>query len=62
MPLRYRKSKSILPGVRLTAGKRSASVRLGSRQGGISRSTTGRTTGSLRILPGLSWIWSRKRR
>lgn len=40
----FRKSIRVAPGVRLNIGKKSASVRVGGRGFGITKSTTGRTT------------------
>lgn len=42
MAMRFRRSKKIAPGVRLTLGKGSASVRFGPRGIEVSKSTTGR--------------------
>lgn len=44
MGWRFRRSIKIAPGVRLNFGKKSASVRIGGRGFGVTKSTTGRTT------------------
>lgn len=44
MGWRFRRSIKIAPGVRLSFGKKSASVRIGGRGFGVTKSTTGRTT------------------
>lgn len=58
MAMRFRRSKKIAPGVRLTLGKGSASVRFGPRGIGVSKSTTGRTTTSVGV-PGSGLSWTR---
>lgn len=49
MAFRVRKSVKLGPGVRLTAGKKSASLRVGPRGAGVSASTSGRKTVSAGI-------------
>lgn len=44
MPVRFRKSKTIMPGVRVTAGKKSVSVSAGGKGVRQSVSTSGRKT------------------
>lgn len=53
MPFTFRKSWTLLPGVRLNLNKKSASVTLGKRKGGphFTASTSGRRTTSVN-LPG----------
>ena len=58
MPFRFRRSIKIAPGLRLSFGKKSASLRLGVRGMGISKSTTGRTTASAGI-PGTGLWWTK---
>lgn len=59
MSWRLRKSKTI-GGVRLTAGKRSLSGSIGTRHVRATRSRRG-TSASATILPGLSWLWRRRK-
>lgn len=47
---RFRKSKKIAPGVRLTIGKGSASVRLGGKNAGVSLGTKGKSASA--SIPG----------
>lgn len=58
MPFRFRRSIKIAPGLRLSFGKKGASLRLGVRGMGISKSTTGRTTASAGI-PGTGLGWTK---
>ncbi|MCB1512766.1 MAG: DUF4236 domain-containing protein [Hyphomicrobiaceae bacterium] len=44
MGFRFRRSKKLLPGIKLTISHRGASVRVGPRGAGVSVSTTGRKT------------------
>ena len=50
MGLRFRKTFSIIPGVKLNIGKRSASVRIGVKGFGYTTGTAGRTVSA--SLPG----------
>ncbi|WP_437015180.1 DUF4236 domain-containing protein [Streptomyces sp. enrichment culture] len=60
MPLTFRKSFRILPGVRLNLGKRSWSLTVGGARGPrYTRSSTGRSTTSM-DLPG-PFGWHRTR-
>lgn len=61
MAFEFRKSFSILPGVRINLNKKSASVTFGRRGGPhLTRNTRGRTTESM-DLPG-PFSWRRTRR
>lgn len=63
MPLTFRKSFRILPGVRLNINRRSWSVTLGGR--GAPRhtiSSTGRRTTSMDLPGGFGWRSTRTRR
>jgi hypothetical protein len=60
--LRFRKSFRLAPGLRLSVGKGTASLRVGSRRAGVSASTSGRRTGSVSLGNGLGWLfgWGRR--
>jgi endonuclease YncB( thermonuclease family) len=49
MGWRFRKSIKLLPGVRVSVGKKSASIRFGGKYGGTGLSTTGRKTSRISI-------------
>ena len=49
MGLRIRKSVKIAPGVRMTAGRKSASISVGTKGARITKSTTGRKTTTLGV-------------
>lgn len=56
MPLTFRKSFRILPGVRLNINRRSWSVTVGARNGPrFTRSSTGRDTTSMNLPGGFGW-------
>lgn len=57
MATRFRKSVKIAPGVKLNLNKKSASVTVGGKYGRITKSTSGRTTGSA-SLPGTGIYYS----
>jgi hypothetical protein len=63
MPLTYRKSFRILPGVRLNLNRKSVSFTLGVK-GGPKRtySSTGQVTDSMDLPGGLAWRRTRRRR
>ena len=58
MGLRFRKTFSILPGVRLNIGKKSASVRFGIKGLGFTAGTAGQTVSA--SLPGSGFSVSHK--
>jgi hypothetical protein len=61
MPLRFRKSIRLLPGLRLNLGSKSASVTVGGRHPPhVTVNTRGQITESV-DLPG-PWSWRRTRR
>jgi hypothetical protein len=60
VPLTFRKSVRILPGVRLNFGKNSRSITIGGKRLKRTYSSTGRTTTSA-DLPG-PWGWRTSRR
>jgi hypothetical protein len=60
MAWQFRKSKKILPGVRLTASKRGLSVSGGIGGARRSVSSTGRATTTVRI-PGTGVFWRKSR-
>ena len=63
MPLTFRKSFRILPGVRLNINRRSWSITLGSRNGlQHTHSSTGRDTISADLPGGFGWRSTRSRR
>lgn len=49
MGLRIRKSVKVAPGVRMTAGRKSASISVGTKGARITKSTTGRKTTTLGV-------------
>ncbi|MFD9464349.1 DUF4236 domain-containing protein [Streptomyces sp. NPDC060027] len=56
MPITFRKSFRILPGVRLNINRRSWSVTVGARNGPrFTRSSTGRDTTSMNLPGGFGW-------
>lgn len=56
MPITFRKSFRILPGVRLNINRRSWSITLGARNGPhYTRSSTGRNTTSMNLPGGFGW-------
>lgn len=50
MAIRFRKSKKLMPGIKLNVGKKSASVRIGGKNAGYTIGTRGRTASA--SLPG----------
>jgi hypothetical protein len=63
MPITFRKSFRILPGVRLNINRRSVSVTLGGRGGPRHTiSSTGRRTTSMDLPGGFGWRSTRRRR
>jgi hypothetical protein len=63
MPLTFRKSIRLLPGVRLNLNAKSWSITLGTRNGPhYTRSSTGRRTWSQNLPGGLGWRSTRTRR
>lgn len=63
MPLTFRKSFRILPGVRLNINLRSWSITTGARNGPkYTRSSTGRDTFSTNLPGPFGWRSSRRRR
>ncbi|MET8080035.1 DUF4236 domain-containing protein [Streptomyces sp. NPDC005303] len=63
MPITFRKSFRILPGVRLNINRRSWSVTFGSGSGPrYTRSSTGRDTVSQNLPGGFGWRSTRRRR
>ncbi|NOJ47829.1 DUF4236 domain-containing protein [Bradyrhizobium sp. WSM 1744] len=58
MGLRFRKTFSIIPGVRLNIGKKSASVRIGVKGFGYTTGTAGKTISA--SLPGTGLSFSHK--
>jgi hypothetical protein len=63
MPITFRKSFRILPGVRLNINRRSWSVTLGGRNGPkYTRSSTGRDTTSMDLPGPFGWRSTRTRR
>lgn len=58
MALRFRKTFSIVPGVKLNIGKRSASVRIGVKGLGYTTGTAGQTLSA--SLPGTGFSLSHK--
>jgi hypothetical protein len=56
MPLTFRKSFRIFPGIRLNINRRSWSVTVGARNGPrFTRSSTGRDTTSMNLPGGFGW-------
>ena len=63
MPITFRKSIRILPGVRLNINRRSWSITVGARNGPrYTRSSTGRDTASMNLPGPLGWRSTRTRR
>jgi hypothetical protein len=63
MPITFRKSFRILPGVRLNINRRSWSITVGARNGPrYTRSSTGRDTTSMNLPGGFGWRSTRSRR
>lgn len=63
MPLTFRKSFRILPGIRLNINRRSWSITVGGKNSPhITRSSTGRTTASMNLPGGFGWRSTRNRR
>ena len=61
MGFSFRKSKKIAPGLRVTVSKGGVSLSAGNKLGGISKSTSGRTTTRVSIPgTGISWRKSKK--
>lgn len=62
MPITFRKSFRILPGVRLNINRRSWSITLGGAKGPrYTRSSTGRDTFSQNLPGGFGWRTTRRR-
>lgn len=62
MPLTFRKSFRILPGVRLNINRRSWSITVGGRHTPhYTRSSTGRDTVSANLPGGFGWRTTRRR-
>jgi hypothetical protein len=62
MSLRFRKSFKLAPGLRLSLGKRSGSLRVGGRRVGVSAGTSGRRSGSVSFGNGIGWLFNLGRR
>lgn len=62
MPITFRKSIRILPGVRINIGRRSRSVTIGPKWFKKTYSSTGRTTTSADLPGPFGWRTSRRRR
>lgn len=63
MPITFRKSIRILPGIRLNINRRSWSITLGPKNGPhYTHSSTGRTTTSQNLPGGLGYRHTRTRR
>lgn len=63
MPITFRKSIRIFPGVRLNINRRSWSITVGTRNGPrYTRSSTGRDTTSMNLPGGLGYRSTRTRR
>lgn len=62
MPITFRKSFRILPGVRVNIGRRSRSVTIGPRWFKRTYSSTGRVTTSADLPGPFGWRTSRRRR
>lgn len=56
MGLRFRKSIKILPGVKLNLNSKSASISVGTKNVHKTFSTTGRTTTSVNLPGGFSYV------
>ena len=62
MGFSFRKSKKIAPGLRVTVSKSGVSLSAGNKLGGISKSTSGRTTKRISIPgTGITYRKSKKR-
>ena len=61
MPITFRKSIRILPGVRVNLGRRSRSITIGPRWFKKTFSSTGRTTTSADLPGPFGWRSSRRR-
>lgn len=63
MPITFRKSIRIFPGVRLNINRRSWSITVGGKNGPrYTRSSTGRDTTSMNLPGGFGWRRTRTRR
>jgi hypothetical protein len=62
MPITFRKSIRILPGIRINIGRRSRSVTIGPKWFKKTYSSTGRTTTSADLPGPFGWRTSRRRR
>ena len=63
MSFSFRKSKKIAPGLRVTVSKSGVSLSAGNKFGGISKSTSGRTTKRVSIPgTGITWRKSKKKK
>jgi hypothetical protein len=62
MPITFRKSIRILPGVKLNFGRRSRSITIGPKWFKKTYSSTGRTTTSADLPGPFGWRTSRRRR
>jgi len=62
MPITFRKSIRIFPGVKLNLGRRSRSVTIGPKWFKRTYSSTGRTTTSADLPGPFGWRSSRRRR
>lgn len=62
MPITFRKSIKIMPGVRLNLGRRSTSITIGGKRLKRTYSSTGRITTSADLPGPLGWRTSRRRR
>ncbi len=54
MSARSRKSIKLAPGVKLNLNKKSASMTIGNKYAHVTKSSTGRTTTSIKPVKGLS--------
>jgi hypothetical protein len=61
VPITFRKSVRILPGVRLNFGRKSRSITIGPKWLKRTYSSTGRTTTSADLLGPFGWRTSRRR-
>ena len=62
MGWRFQKRKKILPGLTLSLGKRSGSVRAGHRGAGVSVGKRGLSASVALIGTGLAYVWRRRRK
>ena len=62
MPITFRKSFRLLPGVRLNVNRRSWSITFGGKAGRYTRSSTGRDTFSADLPGPFGWRTTRTRR